>query len=138
MTETETTQKKNEYQFPVNEYTEYAAPVNEYEKYGAPVNEQDEKPDLVNEYEEYILTEEDIILKELNTRYNTKGAYVALALVTAALTTGIIIMSQRWVPHEPTTTTTTTTTTATTSTTTTTTTSTMTLPESDSDQVRDS
>ena len=140
MTEIETTQKKNEYQFPVNEYNEYAAPVNEYDKYGAPVNEQDEKQDPVYEYDEYVLTEEDIILKEFNTRYSKKGANVAIALVVAAFSTGTIIMSQKWVPYEPTTTTTTTTTTTitttTTSTTTNTTTSTMTLPESDPDQVR--
>ena len=124
MTETETTEKKNVYHYPVNEYDEYEASV----------NEQDEKRDSVYVYDEYVLTEEDIILQELNTRYKLKGAYVALALVTAAFATGTIIMSQKWVPHERTTTTTTTVTT----TTTTTTTLTTTLPESNPDQVRDS
>ena len=71
MTETETTKKKNEYQYPVNEYDEYDTPVNEYDKYGAFVNEQ-EKRDSDYVYDEYVLTEEDIILKELNTRYKLK------------------------------------------------------------------
>ena len=126
MTETETSKKETEYQYPVNECNEYddpetEAPVQEYDKYGAPEYQ----------YDKYELTEEDIILKELNTRYSKKGAYVALALVAAAFTTGTIIMSQKWVPQEITTTTSTTTTTAITTTSTT-------LPERDPDQVRDS
>ena len=55
MTDTETTKKKTEYQYPVNEYNEYneprsKAPGQEYDKYGAPEYE----------YDEYELTEEDI------------------------------------------------------------------------------
>ena len=74
MTETKTTKKKTEYQYPVNEYNEYnksrSEPTGqEYDKYGAPEYE----------YDEYELTVEDIILKELNSRYSKKGACVVLA-----------------------------------------------------------
>ena len=41
-----------------------------YHEYGAPENV----------YDEYELTEEDQILKELNARYSKKPAYVVLAL----------------------------------------------------------
>ena len=99
MTETGTSKKETEYQYPVNEYNEYEAP--EYEKYGAAVSGLDEKPAPEYEYDEYELTEEDVILKELNMRYSKKGAYLALALVATAFTTGTIIMSQKWVPHKP-------------------------------------
>ena len=73
-----------------------------------------------NVYDEYELSEEDQILKELNARYSKKPAYVVLALVTVVVSTVMIIMSQRWQPHEITTTTTTTTTSTTTTSTTTT------------------
>ena len=139
MTQTETTDKKNVYHYPVNEYDEYGVSVNEQDGKRDSVNvydEYDKKRDSEYVYDEYVLTEEDIILQELNTRYKLKGAYVALALVTAAFSTGTIIMSQKWAPPERTSTTTTTVTTS--MTTTTTTTLTTTLPESNPDQVRDS
>ena len=83
-----------------------------YHDYGA--------PEIV--YDEYELSEEDQILKELNAKYSKKGAYVVLLLVTVTASTATIIMSQNWQPHkiiETTSTTTTTTSTTTTSTTTT-------------------
>ena len=80
-----------------------------YQDYGAPENV----------YDEYELSEEDQILKELNAKYSKKGAYVVVSLVTVAVSTATIIMSQKWQPHELTTTTSTTTGTTTTSTTTT-------------------
>ena len=92
-----------------------------YHDYGAPENV----------YDEYELTEEDQILKELNAKYSKKPAYVVLALLIVAVSTVMIIMSQKWQPHELTTTTTTTTTTTSTTTTTTTTTT----PAGDIDQV---
>ena len=84
-----------------------------------------------NVYDEYELTDEDQIFKELNARYSKKPAYVVLALLIVAVSTAMIIMSQKWQPHELTTTTTTTTTTTSTTTTTTTTTT----PAGDLDQV---
>jgi len=47
-----------------------------YHDYGAPENV----------YDEYELSEEDQILKELNAKYSKKGAYVILLLVTTRLT----------------------------------------------------
>ena len=101
--------------------TEKSAKKHNYDDYGA----------SVNDYTEYNFTEEDEVLSDMNMKYSKKGAYVALSLVTVGFCSIAIIMSQQWVPHEPTTTTTSTTTT----TTTTTTTSTTSSPPADPDQV---
>ena len=95
-----------------------------YEDYGA----------HKNEYDQYSLTEEDEILREMNMKYSKKGAYVVLALVAAGFSAAAITMSQKWVPHKPTTTISITTTTS--ASTTISTTPTTTAPPVDPDQVR--
>ena len=126
MTEIETSKKKDDY--PVYQYPVSidGSSVNEYDKY-----DDSEKRAPVYDYDQYELTKEDIILRELNAKYSKKGAYLVLALLAMGFSTTMIVMSQKWVPIEPTTTTTNTTTT----TTTTTTTSSTTLPPVDPDQV---
>ena len=54
-----------------------------------------------NIYARYKLSKEDKILSEMNTKYSTKGAYVALGLVTAGFSTAAIVMSQKWAPNKP-------------------------------------
>ena len=75
----------------VHTMSESEIPTEKYEQYGT----------HENVYARYELSEEDQILRDMNTKYSTKGAWVALGLVTAGFSTAAIVMSQKWVPNKP-------------------------------------